>query len=154
MTHKATDKAMKVEVTLGTSREKDWKVVDWLDRLLELGKFLRETASNQTVVTIYAYEDEKIGGLRVAEVSFVIANPGGGIAGSSYLRGDTPEFAVLCENFLSTCSEEPYRPPGWESRINDHGEARLALLRFMGLNEAADIEYADQFKTEQTIAES
>lgn len=123
---------------------------DWVERLFALGTFLQATDPNPKVgVSIYAFECEEIGGIRIAEVDFTLGN-----GGASYMRGDFDAQPTIarCEMFLATYGVKPHRPPGWESFINEHGEARINLLNGMGMNEAAEAEYARQLAEEKELA--
>jgi hypothetical protein len=106
-----------------------------------------------TEVSIYAYVSDTIGGVRISEVSFTIDQPGGGLAGCSYMRSDNAELILLMEEFLLTLGVKPRRPKGWSSCINLHGEARTDILNEMGLKAAADREYQRQLEEEKDIPE-
>lgn len=117
------------------------------ERLNALLTFLEKTSSKGTDVHLVAFEGE-LGGLKISEISFVIGN-----AGASYMRCDEgcANVILAAEIFLETYGEKPYRPDGWESCINEHGEARCRLLRAMGMAEEADQEYAKQLEAEKLI---
>lgn len=122
---------------------------DWVDRLIALGEFLHGTCVNKNEeVHIVAHEDRHIGGLRMTEVSFI---SNGGMSGSSYMNGDPSGKLVLayCESFLSTYGEPPFRPGGWDSCVNLHGEAKVGLLEAMGLS--SEDEYLKQIAEEASV---
>lgn len=124
------------------------KKKDWVDRLLALGKFLKSVSKEDETITIYAYEDDVIGGLRIAEVDFLVGNGGG-----SYMRSDEESRKVIfhCEEFLATYGIKPTRPEGWESCLNEHGETRCNILRAMDMFIEADAEYVRQLEGEPLI---
>jgi hypothetical protein len=120
----------------------------WLERLVALGNFLKAHSGSNETIHIYADENRNIGGLRVYEVSFCTES------GGAYYQRDTEgqdRFFTQVERFLRTHGEPVYRPQGWSSCINDNGESRLALLRAMGLTEAADKEYQEQLEFEKSV---
>lgn len=121
----------------------------WIKHLVTLGEFLLEHSSPDTNVQLYAHEGNNIGGLRIFEISFTIEN-----AGSSYQNSIPDHFNVIhaCEQFLETIGEKPFRPEGWESCINDHGEAKCTLLRAMGQEKEAEAEYQKQLVEEAKLA--
>ena len=121
---------------------------DWTNRLRALGRFLRTTALPTQIVHIYAYRSDFIGGIRIAEVDFVTAS-----GGSSYMRSDRDTAAVIleCEKFLETYGAQPYRPEGWKSYINEHGDSRLNLLESMGY--AADSDFVVAERQRQAVEE-
>jgi hypothetical protein len=121
----------------------------WIKHLVTLGEFLLEHSSPDTNVQLYAHEGNNIGGLRISEISFTI-----GRAGSSYQRSIPEHFDVIhaCEEFLETIGEKPFRPKGWESCINDHGEAKCTLLKAMGQEKEAEAEYQKQLVEEAKLA--
>lgn len=82
----------------------------------------RET-DPKVCITVHTFDDDN-GGVRIAEIDWVIRTPAY-TSGSSCMRSD-PESAhiLLCaEDFLLTYGIEPYRPKGWDSDIDEHGDA-------------------------------
>jgi hypothetical protein len=76
------------------------------------------------------------GGVRVCEISYTKQVPGG-MCGASVMRG-TPEACDLllaCEEFLITHHIKPYRPEGWTSDIDDHGDAVWLLEDLLAKDE-------------------
>lgn len=163
-------KKKKKETTIGWKRKEgdarwfchDGKTIVGLDGAICHGETISSMDGHEHLVrmdfdneeiTIYAFEDEHIGGLRVSEVSFTVNRPSGGIGGASYERSEAThhKFILLAEEFLATYGVEPIRPEGWESCLNPHGEVRLALLRQMGLKKAAEQEYQKQLEQEKNI---
>ncbi len=120
---------------------------DWENRLQKLGEFLSGYVPDWDV-HIYAYEDENIGGLRINELDFSKGN-----VGSSFMCSDNSNRLVLarCEDFCSTYGLPPYKPEGWSSYLNEHGETKVNLLNAMGMVVEAKAEYQKQLVEEALL---
>lgn len=138
----------KITVDFGNDAKQLHERHDWIERLFALGNFLREHFPNYRI-NIYAYESDAIGGLRIAEISLLMGN-----GGASWMRSDDDARIVIarCEDFAATYGIEATRPPGWSSCLNEHGDARIALLHSIGKSEEADAEYQRQLAEEESIA--
>jgi hypothetical protein len=80
-----------------------------------------------TKCTVYCWGSAKQG-IRIAEISYFVKMKSGGI-GSSFMRSQ-PECGnviLAAEDFLLTFFDKPYRPKGWDSDIDEHGDAKWKL---------------------------
>lgn len=82
---------------------------EWIRRLESLGRFLATLSAGSDELTIYTFEDQSIGGLRIAEVSWATATESGGVSGASIMRADFDTLAVimLFEKFCSDVDVDP-----------------------------------------------
>lgn len=87
-----------------------------------LRKFLLSQEEDKDMdVTVYCFDGP---GIRIAEISYTRGN-----SGSSVMRCEPECGRVLlaAEDFLLTFFDKPYRPEGWESDIDEHGDAQWKL---------------------------
>lgn len=120
--------------------------LSFINSLKCLGRFLVKYNPGN-VVKLYAYDSPRIGGLRIQEISFIK-----GKAGGSYQRLYEHLAVILAaEMVCETYGIEPYRPGGWTSVLNEHGEAKVNLLNAMGMKDAAEKEYQEQLEDEKKI---
>lgn len=91
------------------------------------------------VLTWYDDDDQKIG-LRVSEVGLVWRGEGASCSGASYMRCDVEASAVIlrAEDYLLNYYEQPYRPPGWESDIDEKADAAWRLLHALNGPEGSE----------------
>ncbi len=88
---------------------------DWIDRLFTLGTFLCDKLKPLPAkrhVTIHAYEDKTIGGLRLSKVD---------IGDYSYVRYDDDDRAFLfnCEDFIANTEDKEIHTAVWLSIDKD-----------------------------------
>lgn len=77
-------------------------------------------------VQVYACEDEKIGGLRIVEIDIVANNSGCCFQRAQY-DSSVLGFILACEDYARYYDVKPYRPPGWQSVIDEAGDAHDKL---------------------------
>jgi hypothetical protein len=108
-----------------------------------LGVFLSQRVSEGGNVSIFGWVDERIGGVRLSEISITRGAPGGGIVGGSYQRDDAGGGAAVfaAESFLLTHGTTVEWPLGWSEPLNLHGESRCRLLEAMGCKELVAAEW-------------
>lgn len=123
---------------------------DEQERCLALGEMLLKHETYFSDIFVYLYRSDTIGGLRILEISWVC-----GRGGCSLQRGvDNCQGATVilaAEQFLETYGCRPFRPEGWESCINVHGESVCRLLRALEKTEAANQEYQLQLAAEKLV---
>lgn len=116
--------------------------------LRALAEFLSSIGPSGHNANLYVYEDLRIGGLRVSEISFVAGNAGGG-----YMRSvpDHANVILAAEQFLQTYGVKPHRPEGWSTCLNEHGESRIALMHALKVPTTA-AEFSRQLEEEALIS--
>lgn len=94
-------------------------------RLLEA--FILSLFPGTEKVSVHTYRDI-FKGLRVGEISLTT-----GSGGCAWMRSDPDGLAVCAaaEEVILTAGHRPWRPVGWESKIDVHGDAKGLLRELM-----------------------
>jgi hypothetical protein len=98
------------------------------EQVLYLEEYLSKKwgVSPPETVTVWAFECDRAGGLRIAEI-----NIGDGSSGCAYQRSDAdPHVLALilaCEDYVREFNVKPTRPRGWTTDLDPFADARWKL---------------------------
>jgi hypothetical protein len=111
---------------------------------------LYDCAKTDTHCQVYAWYAPNEG-IRIAEISFSRKTESG-VAGCSSMRSmpESASFILASEEYLRTYGKQPYRPPGWDSDIDDHADAVWLLQEVIAQDRKPEAPDTDSEKDNDT----
>lgn len=94
-------------------------------RIKTLEAFILALLPGMERVDVQSFRDV-FGGWRIAEISATYGGAAGG-GGCAWMRADGGDVIFAAEEFVLTAGIKKWRPAGWQSEIDDHGDARSRL---------------------------